>query len=176
MTEFDYGDAEWQEIRRTIRAALPAVQHLTKADLESDFKGIDGSVICNYRCPLALRLRRDRPWYASDADITFRSTERSKIAGGTYAPLALFMWMNGGRIVAGKLVDVYRMQEHLDPPLKERSVQSNGDGTGFVAVEIWELVKTGALLRQGGASGWAAACTGGDMRTSHILEKDVIHV
>lgn len=173
MTKYRYEDPDWREIERITRLALlPHRTRLEAADLKSDFGGIDATMLCNYHCPLQIRVRKNRPIQAADIDITFRSTEPRMMAAGTYAPLALFIWMRDGWAEAGKLIDVYRMYEQISPPLAQRERIPNGDGTGFICVRIGELHDAGALLRQGGRDTWAAAHLGGDVATQRILERD----
>ena len=105
----------------------------------------------------------DRPYNAQDKDVTFRSTEPAMIAAGTYAPLELFAWFQKHRLIAGRIVDIYQMARRVRPPLSERHVTGNGDGTGFIVVRMGELVDANALLRTGDPqSGWErrapAAC------------------
>ena len=169
---FQYDPDEWREIEHATRLAMPHGTILQKATLNADFGGIDATMMCNYRCPLQIRTRKNRPRQAPDIDVTFRSTEPRMMAKHTYAPLMLFLWMWDGYVEAGKLVDVYRMYDHVRPPLEQRERIGNGDGTSFLCVTIGELHDAGALLRQGGRDNWAAAHLGGDMATQRILAKD----
>jgi len=153
------------------RLAMPHGTRLEFADLKSDLGGIDATLLCNYRCPLQVRTRMNRPIYAADVDVTFRSTEPAMMKAVTYAPLALFLWFRAGWAEAGKLVDVYRMYEHLTPPLAERERRPNRDGTSYMLVRIGELHDAQALLRQGGRDNWAAAHLGGDIATQRILDR-----
>ena len=54
--------------------------------------GVDAVYFINHRCKLQIRVRRDRPHYAADEDIAFRTTEPAMIAAVTYSPLAFFLW------------------------------------------------------------------------------------
>jgi len=172
VTKYAYDDSVRREVERMARLAMPHGTRLETADLKSDFGGIDATMLCNYHCPLQIRVRLNRPIWAADTDITFRTTEPRMMGAGTYAPLALFIWMREGWAEAGKLIDVYRMYEHIVPPLLLRERVSNGDGTGFICVRIGELHDAGALLRQGGRDDWAPAHLGGDVATNRILEQD----
>jgi hypothetical protein len=170
-TRYDYDPQTWAEIEHMARKALPSGVRLKRAALEQDFAGVDCDYVVSDRCPLALRVRFDRPIYAADSDVTFRATEPAKMAAGTYAPLILFVWVNRGFAKAGKLVDVYRLHLRADPPLDVRATEANGDGTSWLAVGIEELFATGALLRHGDRDGWAASCVGGNDRTRRIIEQ-----
>ena len=119
---------------------------------------------------MLLRVRYDRPSYAADADITFRSTEPAKITAGTYAPLMLFVWLTRGYAVAGKLVDVYGLDERLADSLADRPLIPNRDGTKWFPVPIEEVVAARALLRQGDRNEWAPAVLGGTMRAKWLLD------
>lgn len=171
MTKYTYDDSVRREIERMARLAMPHGTRLEFADLKADLGGIDATMLCNYHCPLQIRSRFERPIWASDSDVTFRSTEPRMMAAGTYAPLALFLWFQKGWAEAGKLVDVYRMYEQIDPPLVERKRVPNGDGSSFICVTIGELHNAQALLRQGGRDDWAAAHLGGNKATERILEQ-----
>jgi hypothetical protein len=174
VTKYAYDEQIQREVERMARLAMPHGTRLEFADLKSDFGGIDATMLCNYHCPLQIRTRMNRPIWAADADVTFRTTEPRMMVAGTYAPLALFIWMRDGWAEAGKLVDVYRMFEQIDPPLGEREKIPNGDGTFFHVVTIGELHDAQALLRQGGRDQWAAAHLGGDVMTQRILDRWVM--
>src|SRR5262245_23504997 len=173
MTTYEYDPLTKKEVVRMARLTLLHNTEIKPATLLQDFGGIDGHL---YRvaghCPLQVRTRKDRPYGSADKDITFRTTEQKMIRDHTYAPLALFVWLQSGYAVAGKLIDVYRMAEQIDPPLKERMPIPNTDGrTAFVCVEIWELVKAGALLRQGDRDSWATARADGLKDLERILAR-----
>lgn len=171
MTKYDYDTDVRHEIERAVRAAIPLPRvNLTRASLADDFGGIDAVYTVNQSCKLQLRCRFNRPAYAADSDVTFRTTEWRMIAADTYAPLMLFLWLRAGHVVAGRLVDVYRMADRITPTLKERPPTSNGDGTSFVVVTIAELQAAGALLRMGDDDHWIAGCLGGNVRTLRIIE------
>ena len=117
-------------------------------------------------------MRWDRPEYAPDDDITFRTTEPSMIARRTYAPLMAFGWLRSGRFVAGKLVDVYGMDQAIDPPLVSRGRTPNTDGrTAFITVSVEELFASRSLLRVGDRAGWANALSDSDRRLQAILDR-----
>jgi hypothetical protein len=170
---YQYDPLTKMEVERMARLALPDNTKIKPATLLQDFGGIDGHL---YRvaghCPLQVRVRKDRPYGSADKDITFRTTEQKMIREHTYAPLALFVWLQKGYAVAGKLIDVYRMADHIDPPLNDRAPIPNFDGvTAFVCVEIYELVKAGALLRQGDRDSWATARADGLKDLERILAR-----
>jgi hypothetical protein len=168
--KYDYDDHTWAEVEHMLRKALPSNSRLVRSDLADDFAGVDATYIVDGKTPVALRVRYDRPAYASDSDITFRTTEPPKIAAGTYAPLVLFVWTKGGFAVAGKLVDVYRLFHSVTEPLEERtSYPNHGDNTRWFPVPIEELVATKSLLRQGDRDDWAAAVLGGNERTKWLI-------
>lgn len=172
MSRYEYTLQVQREIEHMIKQAIPGRVRITKADLQADFGGIDVVYQINGKCPLQIRVRFDRPHYAADTDVTFRVTEPAMIAADTYAPLMLFVWLRQGWAVAGKLVDVYCMADRIRPPLTARPVIPNGDGgPGFHAVEIAELVKASALLRQGDRDSWAAAVIRGNERTTRLVER-----
>lgn len=98
------------------------------ASLADDLGGIDAVYRVNHRCELQIRVRHDRPPYADDEDVAFRTTEPAMIDAGTYAALAFFLWMVNGYVEAGKLIDVYRMAERIDPPLRAREPKAGPDG------------------------------------------------
>jgi hypothetical protein len=152
-----------------LRDALPMGTRIQRATRAQDCGGIDYEYRANYRVPVQVRTRKDRPPFAPDKDITFRTTEPHMIAQATYAPLMLFVWMEKGYAIAGKLVDVYHMAMRISPPLAERPIINNGDGTGFVTVSIGELHDAQALLRQGDRRSWATAVLGGQKRLERIL-------
>ena len=151
--------------------AIPFNDHITRAAIAEDVRGIDYHYVVNDSCPVAVRVRYDRPVGSADVDITFRSTEPAMMRANTYAPLALFLWLVKGEFVKGRLVDVYRLFERADPPLTKRPLCGNGDGTRFLAVTIDELRHKDmeANLRTGTLQAWIAECLGGDQRTRRIL-------
>lgn len=169
MSKYDYDDRTWAEVEHMLRKALPSNTRLEKSALEEDVAGVDAVYVANGSTPIALRVRYDRPAYASDCDVTFRTTEPSKMAANTYAPLVLFVWLVGGFAKAGKLVDVYRLYHNADPALEDRESFPNPDGTRWFPVPIEELHAHRALLRQGDRDDWAAACLGGNERVKRIL-------
>lgn len=169
MNYYDYSPDVIEQINRTLRDALPSGT-VIKAPLQADYGGVDYTFTANHRVPVAVRCRFDRPHNAQDKDVTFRSTEPAMIRAGTYAPLELFAWFKQHRLIAGRVVDVYRMATHINPPLGERPVISNGDGTGFIVVTMGALHDADALLRIGDPQGgWATACIGGMRRIEHIF-------
>jgi hypothetical protein len=171
VNKYGYTEQEWAEIEHMARLAIPGRAVLQRATLPEDFGGVDIHFKVDYHCDLQIRLRKNRPAYAADRDVTFRDTEWRPIQQGTYAPLMLFIWLTKGFAVAGKLIDIYRMDEEITPPLREReSTPNSGDETGWVAVEIVELVRARALLRQGDRNEWAAAALGGNERTRRIID------
>ena len=170
MNRYDYSPDVIEQLARTLRYALPSGTPI-KAPLEADFGGVDYTFTASYRVPVAVRCRFDRPYNAQDRDVTFRSTEPARITAGTYAPLELFAWFQHHRLIAGRVVDIYRMAERVRPPLSAREVIGNSDGTGFIVVSMGELVDADALLRTGDPQGgWGTACTGGMRRIEHILQ------
>src|SRR5262245_29475088 len=145
---FQYEPWVYREIERCMRLGMvrPGIP-LKLATKQEDVGGIDATYIVNHHVPLQIRARFDRPEYAADSDVTFRTTEPRMIAAGTYAKMALFVWFRGNHIVAAKLIDVYAMAEHIDPPLAKRPMTPNGDGTGFHSVTIAELLQASARPR-----------------------------
>jgi hypothetical protein len=171
VTTYAYSEAVQREVERAIRDAIPGRVRLERASLGDDLGGVDLHYRINGACDLQVRCRFDRPAYAADCDVTFRDTEPRMIANRTYAPLMLFLWFRGDYYEAGKLVDVYRMHDRLEPPLADRSFRENSNGDhAWCAVTISELHDAGALLRQGGRDGWAAACLQGNERVHRIIE------
>lgn len=171
MTKYEYEDFVYAELARVLKGLFPPRTPLQRASRERDLAGIDAEYLVNDCCPLALRVRFNRPAWAADADITFRTTEPRMIADQTYADLAVFAWFTGHQCVAAKLIDVYRMAERLEPPLTERPPFQNRDGTRFVFVEIAELHQTHSLLRLYDGHVWATAMLGGEVRLNQILAK-----
>jgi hypothetical protein len=169
VSRYGYSPATRAEIERAVRDAIPGRLRLTQASLQEDYGGVDLHYTLNGSCPLQVRCRFDRPAYAPDVDVTFRSTEPPMIEARTYAPLMLFLWFRNGHYVAGKLIDVYRMAERADPPLDARPKRPNSDGTRWLAVGVGELHDARALLRQGDRDGWATACLGGAERLNRIV-------
>jgi hypothetical protein len=170
-SRYQYADGIAEEVRHAVRRAIGVNgARIQSATLSEDFGGVDLHYMINQRCPIQVRSRFNRPVYAADRDVTFRGTEPSMMGRGTYAPLMLFLWFRGGRIVAGKLVDVYRLHQNASPPLVERPRTSNGDGTSWLSVTVSELHATEALLRLGDADGWTAARLGGNRDTQRIIE------
>jgi hypothetical protein len=169
-SKYDYDPRVWAEVEHMVRKSMPPNSRLDRADLPEDVAGVDATYVVDNRVPIALRVRYDRPAYASDIDITFRSTEPAKMAAGTYAPLMLYVWLVGGFAKAGKLVDVYRLYHNADPPLEGRDLCPNGDRTFWFPVAIEELHHTRSLLRQGDRDDWAAAVLGGNERLKHIIK------
>jgi len=157
LSRFQYSAQEWAEIEGMLRKALPPRTRLRRPTAGEDYGGIDGHWAMAGRCPVAIRIRRNRPGYAPFRDITFRDTEPARIAAGTYAPLELVLWFERGLAIAGKLIDVYPLAERADPPLHARPVRRNRDGTGFLIVEDYELVRAHALLFQGDRDGFSPA-------------------
>lgn len=168
MPDYAYDDQTQREVGQMLRDALPGGTVL-KAGLQEDFGGVDVHYVANYHCPIQVRCRFNRPAYAADIDVSFRSTEPTMIVEGTYAPLMLFLWFRDGYVQAGKLVDVYRMHDRISPMLAARPMQANGDGTAFCTVSIAELHEAGALLRNGGRDGWATSRLGGMRRVEQIM-------
>jgi Zn-dependent peptidase ImmA (M78 family) len=160
QARYDYSSHEWAEIERIARLAFPSGTVLKRVTLEQDFGGVDAVYRLNHRCLLQIRVRHNRPAYAADSDIAFRTTEPAMIAARTYAPIAFFLWMVNGYVEAGKIVDVYRMAAGIDPPLAER--EPVGPDRSFHIVTIAELHACGALLMQGGRDKWAPARLGGE--------------
>src|SRR4030095_12080388 len=171
MSTYQYNPLEDAEIRRCLRGVIPPHMSIKQASLTEDFGGIDAHWVVNQRVPLQVRVRRNRPPYAADIDVTFRTTEPAMMAAETYAPLAVFMWFVDGHVAAAKVVDVYRMFKHLDPPLATRFAQENGDGTGFHVVTIVELVAVRAMLRQYDGQVWNTPILGGEMQLNRILDR-----
>jgi hypothetical protein len=169
MPDYLYPEPIKAEIRRCLRGLIPPDLPLKEASLAEDLTGTDVHWVVNQTMPLAVRARFNRPAYASDSDVTFRATEPAMIAAGTYAPLAVFMWFIEGKVVAAKAIDVYRMHEKLVPPLQDRFMYSNGDGTAFCAITIAELHTARALLRQYDGQVWATAILGGEQQLNRIL-------
>lgn len=171
MTNYEYEAEEYAEIARVMRGALTVSDSLKRVTLQDDFGGVDVQFVINQHVPVALRIRRDRPAYAADIDVTFRHTEPFKIQARTYAPLAFFGWFHHHRIVAAKIVDVYRMDKAIVPRLQDRPVIDNGDGTGFVCVEIAELHTAKALLRLYDGNHWTTQILAGEIRLRQIISR-----
>lgn len=173
LSKYEYTGQIQAEIEHMVRLAIPLPRVLlTRATLGEDLGGIDVHYMINGRCPLQIRTRFNRPAYAADIDVTFRSTEPSMMAAGTYAPLALFIWVRGQYARAGKLIDTATLYDYypLEDPDKFTR-ESNNDGTSWLAVTIPELVKARALLRQGDEREWAAARLGGNQRVLDIIKR-----
>lgn len=172
MRRYEYTDHELMEIEHMARMAIPLPRAvLKKATLQDDFGGVDALYTINGKCPLQIRCRFDRPAYAADMDISLRETEPSMIRRGTYAPLFLVVWLRKGYAVAGKLIDVYRMADGVNPPLEHREVHPNRTPPGYILVDVSELHDTRSLLRLGDRDGWAAARLGGNEDTLRIVER-----
>jgi hypothetical protein len=173
MKGYEYSEHELKEIDHMARMAIPLPRVvLQKAPLQADFGGVDAVWMINGRCPLQIRCRFDRPAYAPERDISFRETEPAMIRRETYAPLFLVVWLRDEYAVQGKLVDVYRMAERIDPPLEQREVRPNRDGgPGYILVNISELVDTRSLLRNGDRNGWVPFRTGGDVDAQRIIAR-----
>jgi Zn-dependent peptidase ImmA (M78 family) len=169
-SRYEYSAREWAEIERAARLAFPSGTVLHRASLAEDLGGVDAVYRVNHRCDLQIRVRHNRPAYAADKDVAFRATEPAMIADGTYAPLAFFLWMVNGYIEAGKLIDVYRMAEQIDPPLGSREPKAGPYGQ-FYLVTIAELHDCGALLMMGGRGQWAPARLGGARDVLRLLTR-----
>jgi hypothetical protein len=168
-SKYEYDVHTWAEVEHMLRKAMPSTSRIVRADLPDDIAGVDATYIVDGRTPVAIRVRYDRPAYAADIDVTFRTTEPAKMAAGTYAPLILFTWITAGFAVAGKLIDVYRLYHSADPALGDREQHPNGDGTFWFAVPCDELHATRALLRHGDRDDWAASTLGQNERTKRII-------
>ena len=154
------------------RLALPhGWRIIKKATLKEDFGGVDAHYTVNHHCALQIRCRMNRPAKAADIDITWRITEPPMMRARTYAPLALFLWFKNGYAEAGKLVDVYRMVDNLEPSIFARPLHDYGSRGKFYVVGIPELFACDALLMLGGRDSWAAARLGGERDTVAILKK-----
>lgn len=166
MTSYAYDERTKDEIEHMVRLALPGRVILRAPTLAQDFGGIDAHYQVTSACALQIRVRNDRPAYAPDEDVTFRTSEPAMIVAGTYAPLMLFLWFWHGRARAGKLIDIYTLAEGIDllRAARERR-QANTDGTAWFPVRVSELYELGALLRQGDEREWAPVRLGGTQRT-----------
>jgi len=172
MANYEYDPWVIEELNRVLRGmfSTPGIS-LKRTSLREDLAGADLRYVVNNNCPLAIRLRFDRPAGAADTDITFRTTEPSMIIRGTYAPLGITCWFVKHHIVAAKLVDIYRMADRIRPSLEDRECTVNFDETtAFVCVGIDELHKAGALLRIYDGNVWATAVLGGEKRMNDILK------
>lgn len=169
MTQYDYPPWAEAEINRVIRNALTVGETLKRVSLEDDLGGIDAQYVIQQTCPLAVRARFNRPAWAADIDVTFRTTEPRMIRNRTYAPIAFFAWFLDQRIVAAKIIDIYRMAETIAPSLEERLSVANDDGTAFLCVEIAELHKAKALLRLYDGNHWTTQVLGGELRLQRII-------
>ena len=167
---YEYDPETKKELERVTRKAFPPGISLKCVPLDEDFGGVDARYVVHHDCPLAFRVRRNRPAYASDEDITWRHTEPAMMKAGTYAPIAIFYWFNGLHIVAGWMVDVYHMVGKIDPPLGERPLTSNGDHTAFLTVSIGELHDGRALLKRWDGDTWSIQVLGGEARLLRILD------
>ena len=169
-SRYQHDDQIKIELERMVRDALPRGCVLQTVDLARDFGGVDVVYRVNHRCDLQTRCRFNRPWGAWELDVTFRETEPAMIERGTYAPLAVFVWFQDRWAQVGRLVDIYRMDERIIPPLLGRPVHHSGNGN-FVTVTIPELVGADALLRGGDRNGgWATWATDGERRLARLLE------
>jgi hypothetical protein len=149
------------------RHAIPGQHVFTIAPLQDDFGGVDVRLRIDSRCDLQLRCRHDRPGHAPDVDITLRTTEPAMIAAHTYAPLLLVVWCWSNVAKFGRLVDVYHMAKNIT--LDDRPVIPNGDGTGFITVDIAELAVARAELRSGDYREWGPSCSDGNQRLARII-------
>ena len=157
-------------IQRCTRELFPPGTPLRRASLPEDYRGTDFHYTVDHRVPLQVRARFNRPAYAADSDITFRTTEPRMMAAHQYAPLALFCWFKDDHIVAAKLIDIYRMVDALAPGVAARPPTRNADGTGFHVVEMIELIAIGAVLRFFDGHHWATQMLGGEMRMYRIIK------
>jgi hypothetical protein len=173
VTKYEYDERTKSEVERMVRDALPRGSVLHEVSLDRDFGGVDVVYRVNHRCDLQTRCRFNRPWGSWAKDITFRKTEPRMISDGTYAPLAIFIWFQDGWAEVGRLIDIYRMDERIIPPLPERVVNYSGNGD-FVTVDIAELVGADALLRGGDRNAWATWATDGERRLARLLEKGAL--
>jgi len=173
MTTYQYDAWIYDEIKQTIRGLFGAGVHLAQASRAEDVGGIDACLTVNHRAQVQLRVRFDRPLYAPDDDIAFRLTEPAMIAAKTYAPLMLYFWMKGRRIVAGKCVDVYRMADGIVPPLADRPCIMANDGNGGLrTVRIEELYASRSILAFYDGIHWAFPLTNADVRFAVITSGD----
>jgi len=170
---YAYAEAVQIEVEDLLRGALgPGMAFARRATLEDDYHGVDLWYVTSREVPIQIRMRYDRPQFAIDDDVSFRTTEPRMIAERTYAPLMAFGWLRRGRFVAGKLIDIYTMAAGIDPPLASRDVTVNNDGrSGFRTVSIEELFIAKALLRVGDRSGWANALSDSDERLQRVMAK-----
>ena len=172
MTTYEYDPLTKSEVERMLRLAMPSGLHIRPATLLEDFGGIDGHMYrVGTECPVQVRQRKDRPYGAEEEDITFRTTEMRMMEQHTYPPLMAFLWFRKGYAEHIKVIDVYRMWEHVDPPLRMREPIRNVDGrSAFIPVEIHELVRVGALLMQGNRDRCAPARVSGEKDLERILQ------
>lgn len=172
MTTYEYDPLTKSEIERILRLVMPSGLRIRPATLLEDYGGIDGHLYrVGAECPVQVRHRKDRPYGAEEMDITFRTTELRMLERHSYPPLMAFVWFRKGYAEAIKLIDVYRMWDYVEPPLRLREPIHNNDGrTAFIPVEIHELVKVGALLMQGNRDRCAPARVSGEKDLERILE------
>jgi hypothetical protein len=169
-TAYHYDDPIEDEIRRCLRGLFVVGTPLTRATKPEDVRGVDAHYVVDHRMDLQVRARFNRPAYAADSDITFRTTEPPMILAHTYAPVAVFVWFMDRYIVAARLIDVYAMAERIDPALGARHAFANGDGTAFHTVEMSELFKANAVLRIFDGNVWATSTLGGEARLNRLLQ------
>jgi hypothetical protein len=158
------------QVDRMVRAFFAKGTRIERTGRPVDLAGADYIFCVNQHCPIAVRCRFDRPHMASQTDITWRTTEPAKIKAGTYAPIAFFFWFQQYTLVAGRGIDVYRMQSHIDWTLY--TAINNGDGTAFLPVTIPELRAWRALLRSCDREHWIteAEAMDADRRILSILK------
>jgi hypothetical protein len=169
MSTYQYDPDIEAEFMRALRTFFPSGTRIDKVPREADYGGVDVLYQVNYRCPVALRWRPDRPANAANVDITLRSTEPAKIAAHTYAPILIVLWTRNRLTVATRGIDVYRMADRVSPPLATRECQPNGDGTSFLTVGIMELLACEAILRWGDRNAWVTVPLDGLARIEQIL-------
>ena len=173
---YQYDDWVNEAIVRCVRGLLLPGTPLKRATLQEDLGGIDQHYVVNQNVPLQVRARFNRPAFAADSDVTFRTTEPAMISARRYAPLALFVWFVDHTIVAGKLIDVYWMEQRLAPPLAQHPICGNGDGTAFHIVTVPELQAIHAVLKIFDGCHWATETLQGQMRLQRILESPFAHL
>ena len=174
MKTYTYSDTIWKELTRVIRHGLiPSGMHLRRASLTEDFGGVDATAIINQHLRLQIRCRFNRPVFSPEIDVTFRApSEWQMMAARTYAPAALFAWFKEEEMVAGHVVDIYRMAAEVRPALREREPTPNRDGSAFITVEIPELHKARSLLRHWDGQVWSTPLLGGARRWLDLLQQD----
>ena len=144
---WDFSEQHIDQIKEILRKNSMYIVNVEVAKPDEDMKqSTDLKVTINSGC-VAVRIRR--PGYEKYKDITIRAykngykTEIHKLREG-FADWYLYAWAShNGTLSDWVLLDINKMRPLL---MEERYLIKNGDGSGFYAYKIMELIEAGALV------------------------------